>query len=204
MNENTPFKESTIKCMEESKESEISFALTISNGHIDDVEFITDERNGNDHMDEIYKDRIFEIKDRKKRKRSDEDYDDSMQYIEIKAANGKLGWLLNTKSTHFAFLNKKRDLNKEYWIIVKKEKLQDLMNRKLLVDTIQTRIEDLGTIPIPPKSKDIRFYTPYHRLGGNENKKNGEVVQKSDSVVMISIEDLYSIAEEVLDKFIEK
>lgn len=65
----------------------------------------------------------FDVKGLRKINRGDSTTDENIHWVEIKNVNGDNGWLYG-ESTHFAF-----ELN-DYWLIVEKIKLQDLIKYK--------------------------------------------------------------------------
>lgn len=66
----------------------------------------------------------IDVKSLRKTRRSDLDVNENIHYVEIKNVNGKTGWLYGDKVQYFAFELKK------YWVIVKKEDLQEFIKTK--------------------------------------------------------------------------
>lgn len=107
----------------------------------------------------------FDVKGLKKRRRSDDAPDETIHWVEIKNVNGENGWLYG-EADYFAF-----ELE-DYWVIVEKEKLQELIKVKLIYEKT--------IIPIP------------YRIYSRKDRK--------DELTLVKTTDLMFIAESIIKK----
>lgn len=122
------------------------------------------------HIDLFYtkddKTYSFDVKSMKKSNRKDATPDDQIHWVELQNVRGNPGWI-HGKANFIAF-----ELNNS-WLIVKRQKLIELIDKKVIDKTIS-------------KSKD--FYTYYQRWGRN------------DIIVKVRTSDLREIANFILTK----
>ena len=122
------------------------------------------------HIDLFYtkddKTYSFDVKSMKKSNRKDATPDDQIHWVELQNVRGNPGWI-HGKANFIAF-----ELNNS-WLIVKRQKLIELIDKKVIDKTIS-------------KSKD--FYTYYQRWGRN------------DIIVKVKTSDLREIANFILTK----
>lgn len=108
----------------------------------------------------------FDVKGLRKVSRSDNEFNENFHWIEIKNVNGNLGWLYG-KADYIVFETQ------DYWMIV---------NRKLLVDFIQTKCaEKIWTLSPAP----YKLYTRKER---------------KDVITLVKTIDLSYLAEKILLK----
>jgi hypothetical protein len=131
-----------------------------------DVVFSTKQQDINEHWD-LKISFKYDVKSVKKISRDDDYPNENYHFLEIKNVNGKLGWLYS-EADFFAF----ETFN--YFIIVKKEKLQEFVKdnvKKIMVN-----------------SPDKALYCLYQR----NNRK--------DIITMVNSLDLMYIADETIKK----
>lgn len=83
----------------------------------------TEEQDINEHWD-VSTDIKFDIKGLKKTKRSDENPNENIHWLEIKNVNGDSGWVYG-KADYFVFETI------DYWVIVDKGDLQEFIKKKI-------------------------------------------------------------------------
>lgn len=130
----------------------------------DKVSFSTESQDINEHWDLKVTFKV-DVKGLKKRLRSDDAPDESIHWVELKNVNGDNGWLYG-EADYFAFETE------DYWVMVEKNKLQQLIDKKL--------VRDLTIIPIP--------YRLYGRKGRN------------DELTLVKTIDLMFIADKLILK----
>lgn len=106
--------------VEKFKKEERDFAKILGSFGI--ISESNDEQDINEHWD-LRQEILYDVKAMKKRKRSDTCADENIHWVELKNVNGSLGWLYG-KAHKFAF-----ELE-DYWVVVDKEKLQNLIKIK--------------------------------------------------------------------------
>lgn len=111
----------------------------------------------------------IDVKGRRKNKRNDKDYDDTINWIEILNVKGDLGWIYG-KSYYIAF----RTNNKI--IFVKREKLQQFTEEKI-------------------KGKDLVYETPSEFYIPYQRKKYG----RKDMMIKVPTEDLINISDFIIE-----
>lgn len=90
----------------------------------------TEEQDINEHWD-VSTDIKFDIKGLKKTKRSDENPNENIHWLEIKNVNGDSGWVYG-KADYFVFETI------DYWIIVDKSDLQEFIKKKIQKEWVTT------------------------------------------------------------------
>jgi len=90
----------------------------------------TEEQDINEHWD-VSTDIKFDIKGLKKAKRSDENPNENIHWLEIKNVNGDSGWVYG-KADYFVFETI------DYWIIVDKSDLQEFIKKKIQKEWVTT------------------------------------------------------------------
>jgi len=111
----------------------------LSDGKIKEQEFIdlvkkpghtiiypTTEQDINEHWDVQINDVKFDIKGLKKVNRVDEEYDETIHWVELENVHGKPGWLYGL-ADYISFETIKS------WLIVKRTKLVELIDSKLQI-----------------------------------------------------------------------
>lgn len=99
----------------------------------------------NEHWDVLINYKI-DVKGLKKIKRSDDNVNENIHWVEIKNVNGNLGWLYAEETDFFAF-----ELFK-YWIIVEKIKLQKFISNNVVKEYVN----------------EPMLYKLYRRIGRND------------------------------------
>lgn len=146
--------------LSDGKKTEKSFAKLFG----DRVTFSTPKEDMNAHWDLEIKFKV-DVKGLKKRLRSDDAPDETIHWVELTNVNGDMGWLYG-EADYFAF-----ELE-DYWVIVERLKLINLINEKLS--------NNISIIPIP--------YQKYSRKG------------RRDVLTLVKTTDLMYIAETITKK----
>lgn len=133
------------------------------------VKFSNKETDIKEHWD-VKIEIKYDVKSLKKIKRSDIEPNEFYHYIEIKNVHGELGWLYG-QSDFFAFETK------EFWVIVKKEDLQEFIKQKVVKQYVD--------------NPDQSLYCLY--------KRNG----RKDVITMVKTFDLMRLATQIIDKIEE-
>lgn len=107
----------------------------------------------------------IDVKGLKRIKRDHSEVNENIHWVEIKGITGKLGWLYGM-ADYFAFETIK------YWIIVKKESLQDYI-----------------------KTNTIKEFTEYPTLNKLYNRKG-----RKDVITLVSTLDLFYISDSIIKK----
>ncbi len=91
----------------------------------------SEEEDIHDHVDLniVYK---IDVKGVKKIRRHDTEPNENFHYVEIKNVNGQTGWAWATEVDFFVF-----ETN-NYWIVVEKEQLQELIKQKVIKEFMPT------------------------------------------------------------------
>lgn len=122
-----------------------------------------------DHIDfKIVKTFNVDVKSLKKISRGDNSIQEDYHYLEIKNVHSNKGWCYSEKTTHFIFETI------DSWIVVEKEKLQELIKKKVKKEYVKTAKESL--------------YKLYNREG------------RKDCISMVKTIDLMNISEEIIKK----
>lgn len=90
-----------------------------------------------------------DVKGLRKNKRSDKEYDDTINWLEITNVNGNPGWIYG-KAVYIAFMTKKNVL---------------FVPRKKLIKLVEEKTKDKQIVNVNPKE----FYQPYQRKGRLDN-----------------------------------
>jgi hypothetical protein len=93
-------------------------------GHI--IIYPTTEQDINEHWDVQINDVKFDIKGLKKVNRVDEEYDETIHWVELENVHGKPGWLYGL-ADYISFETIKS------WLIIKRTKLVELIDSKLQI-----------------------------------------------------------------------
>lgn len=107
----------------------------------------TIDENMFNHWDVSLFDYKIDVKGLRKKKRSDEDYDEEIHWIELKNVKGNIGWLYG-ESDYFAFELKKS------WILVCKTDLQNFIH-EVCKDKIKSDKPELYKLYTRNGRKDI-------------------------------------------------
>lgn len=148
------------------KKSELDFAKEIQKAG--NVSHSTESENMREHWD-LKLELKFDVKAIKKINRQDEQTNENIHWAEIFNVNGKKGWVYSGEpNLYFAFETD------DYWIIVPKKDLQDLIKKKCKKEYVSY-------------AKDA-LYKLYKRKGRN------------DILTMVKTIDLMRISIKILDK----
>jgi len=104
------------------KEADLIQLLEKNGAKVDEA---TPSQDMREHWDiKIVSELKIDVKGLKKSQRSDQEPNENIHWIEIKNVQGKVGWAYATEVDYFAFETI------DYWVIVKKESLQQLVSDK--------------------------------------------------------------------------
>jgi len=147
--------------LSEGKKKEVSFSKLFKN-----TTFSGKEVDIKEHWDLSISFKI-DVKGLKKISRSDNSTNEHYHFVELKNVQGNLGWLYG-EADYFAFETD------EYWVVVKKEDLQNLVKDKVSKTIVN--------------STDKSLYCLYSRQG------------RKDIITMVKTLDLVLIATQTIPK----
>lgn len=159
-----------------SKPNVESFVKCFSNNENDDIIFPETIQDKLEHWDVQINGQKYDPKALKKILRSDDDVSTTHHWVELKNGDGFTGWLYSSPDVHLIFETL------DEWIFIEKSKLIPLIEEKCEGGL------NLMPYPIPQSSKYVKLYVPYRRF------------KRSDSIVLVTNEDLKSVSYKILKK----